>query len=129
MTLHVQYDHQCPTCEAFYIPYDDQIPCPKCGLIESERFDYIEQAADSMRFNKADGTYTPGGWYVGSLGDHILKILFPLFDAYEDNDSGDFQMFAANWLGEMKWGDQHYLEKHILGIAVRLHETLQSQVS
>jgi len=125
MTLHIHYDHECPKCEAFYIPYDDRIPCPNCGLIESERIDYIEQATNSMQFNKADGRYTPGAWYVGSLGDHVLNLLFPLFDAYDEEKPDDFEAFAASFLGQMGWDDQLYLEKHILGIAVRLNETLK----
>jgi hypothetical protein len=125
MTLHITYDHQCPKCQVFYIPYDDQVPCPNCGLIELERIDYIEQAADSMRFNKVDGSYTPGAWYVGSLGDHILMLLFPLFDAYEEEHPDDFQVFATDRIGKMDWGDQLYLKDHVFGIAVRLHETLK----
>lgn len=126
MTLHITYSHQCPACEAFYIPYDDRVPCPKCGLVEEERFDYISQAAASLRFNKAGGEYTPAAWWVGSLADHILSVLFPLFDARDEGNPPDFRAFASEQLGRMEWGDQPYLKDHILGIAVRLHETLTS---
>jgi len=124
MTIHVNYDHQCPQCQAYYIPYDAQVPCPKCGLVEKERFDFIEQAAESMRFNISNGSYTPAAWWIGSFGDHILSLLFPLFDAYEEDRPADFMVFAADQLGKMDWGDQSYLKEHVLGIAVRLHDTL-----
>jgi len=52
MTMHVIYDHECPQCGAYYIPYDHDVPCPKCGIVEENRFDYITEAALSMRFNK-----------------------------------------------------------------------------
>jgi hypothetical protein len=125
MTLHVHYDHQCPNCEAFYIPYDNEIPCPRCGLVETERFDFISEATASLQFNKANGSYTPGAWYVSSLGDHILMVLFPLFDAYEEPLHGDFLKFAADWHSKMDWGDQGYLGEHILRIAIRLAEALR----
>lgn len=94
MTLHVTYEHQCPKCAAYYIPYDEVVPCPQCGLIVKDRFDYIEQAAVSMRFNKREGSYIPSipsAWLVGSLGDHILSLLFLIFDAYEDEAPDDFK--------------------------------------
>jgi hypothetical protein len=127
MTLHVVYTHECPQCEAFYIPYDQAIPCPRCGVVEAERFDYIPQAAASMQYNlEAGGSYTPGAWWVGSLGDHILSILFSLFDAYRQQPQTNFADFARNTLSSMRWGDQAYLEGHIVGIAVRIHQELES---
>ena len=32
MSLHIMYDHQCAKCEAFYIPYEEGVTCPNCGL-------------------------------------------------------------------------------------------------
>ena len=127
MTLHVFYDHQCPKCDAHYIPYDESVPCPQCGLIEEERIDYIGQVVDSMLFNKHEGSYTPKAWWVGSLGDHILSILFLLFDSYEEESPGGFGKFASSRLGQMDWGDQQYLRDHVLGIALRLHDRLNAE--
>ncbi|MGB9877236.1 MAG: hypothetical protein ACPLPS_05670 [bacterium] len=59
MTLHIHYDHQCPNCGAFYIPYED-VPCPNCGLMEEERFDFIPQAVESLLYNlHRYGSYFP----------------------------------------------------------------------
>lgn len=124
MTLHVIYDHECGTCGALYIPYDDAVPCPKCGVLEPDRFDFISEAVASLQFNKANGAYTPPAWGVGSLGDHILALLFPLFDAYDDGTQETFQQFAETWLKELTWEDQEYLVSHILGIAIRLRAIL-----
>ncbi len=122
MTLHIAYGHQCDGCGAYYIPYD-QVPCPRCGLIEEERFDYIPQAIASLRFNKEGcGTYTPPAWWVGTLGDHILRLLFGVFDSFEgEADSRDFEEFLADRLAQMDWGDQPYLRDHVRDIAVRIH--------
>jgi hypothetical protein len=120
MTLHVVYTHQCSACQAFYIPYES-VPCPRCGAVEEERFDYIPQAAASLQFNKQGGSYTPPAWWVGSLGDHILSLLFRLFDAYDQSGTAQsFADFVAEQLGQMQWGDQEYLRDHVRGIAVRV---------
>ena len=126
MTLHVVYSHECGACKAYYIPYDSAVPCPRCGIVEPERFDYIPQAVASMQVNKeSGGTYTPGAWWVGSLGDHILSTLFGLFDAYEAQQGQvAFEPFVDAALGGMQWGDQDYLRAHIRGIALRVREGL-----
>ena len=129
MTLHIQYNHQCPSCEAYYIPYDSDVPCPQCGLLEKERFDFIPQAAESLLFNKnAYGSYIPLAWYKGSLGDHILYLLFRLFAGYEKQPpSTDFNEFASEVLSDMQWADQQYLCGHVQGIALRIHQDMQSK--
>lgn len=127
MTIHVVYDHKCEKCGALYIPYDAGVPCPNCGLVEAERFNYIAEAAASLRFNKEEGSYRPAVWWVGSFGDHILSVLFGLFDEYENTRPENFAAFAAEWLSSKNWGDQQYLQGHILGIAVRLHGVLEGR--
>ena len=126
MTMHVVYSHECPNCKAYYIPYDADVPCPQCGQIEEERFDYIPQAAASMQVNKdSGGSYTPGAWWVGSLGDHILHLLFGLFDAYEaQRGQAPFEQFLDQRLAEMGWGDQEYMRTHLRGIALRVRDEL-----
>jgi len=127
MTLHIFYDHQCPKCKAHYIPYDKDIPCPRCGLVEKERFDYIPQAAESVKFNlERYGQYMPPAWYTGSLGDRVLFILFSIFEQCANGgDKADFPTFAYAVLSSRNWGDQDYLRKHICSIAVRVNELLQ----
>ena len=123
MTLHIHYDHSCSNCEAYYIPYDENIPCPNCNLVEEERFDFIPRAVESMQFNKMNGgSYTPGAWLVDSLGDHILKLLFDLFDSYEESQERDLSIdsYASKWLSKLNWGEQAYLEKHLYSIATRI---------
>lgn len=125
MTLHIYYSHECPKCGAPYIPYDRDVPCPRCGLVEKERYDYIPEAADSLAFNLANyGSYSPLVWAVLSFGDHVLWLLFGVFERYSRSNWENFGPFAGRVLSKMKWGDQSYLEKHVLGIAVRVHEEL-----
>ncbi len=126
MTLHVQYDHECLECGAAYIPYDSEVPCPRCGAVETERFDFISEALASLRFNKASfGQYTPIAWFVGSLGDHVLGTLFHLLDEHEEQSDGTpFASFAEERLDEADWADQPYMKDHVLGIAMRVGDSL-----
>jgi hypothetical protein len=126
LTLHIKYDHKCPKCDAYYIPYDKDVPCPRCGLVEDERFDYIPKAAGSLLFNLDNyGSYAPEAWWVSSLADHILLILFPVFEQFRKSNHNDFDSFASDTLSRNNWGDQKYLEEHVRGIAVRINEDIQ----
>jgi hypothetical protein len=62
---------------------------------------------------------------VSSLADHILLVLFPVFEQFRKSDHKDFNSFAANILSQNNWGDQKYLEEHIRGIAVRVNEDIK----
>src|SRR5687767_1949374 len=126
MTLHVHYSHQCRACDAHYIPYDTDVPCPRCGAVEAKRFDFIPRAVESIRYNKERyGSYVPPGWWVGSLADHILLTLFQLFHRYEATGGAtSFEVFASNQLGQVNWDDQQYLKGHVLAIALRLRAEL-----
>lgn len=129
MTLHVSFTHECGECGAYYIPYDADVPCPNCGKVEAERFDFIPQAVASMEVNKEEGgCYTTGAWFVGGLGDHLLLLLFGLFDSYEEQEGKQsFSDFVDGYLGNIEWGEQDYLGPHFQGIAMRIHEEMQKE--
>jgi len=124
MSLHIGYDHQCPDCSASYIPYDSDVSCPKCGHMESERFDFVPEAIESMKYNKLDGKYTPPAWLDGDISDHILLLLFWLFDAYEASDNINFELFASEWFPELDWQDQQYMCQYMVRLGCRIFEAL-----
>jgi predicted nucleic acid-binding Zn-ribbon protein len=129
MSYHVTYNHECLKCGAYYIPFDQAVPCPKCGAVESERFDFIPEAATSANINLIDrGRYVPIAWWVGSLGDHVLGIIFGLLDKHrEDTARSAFPVIAAEALARMDWGNQLYLRDHILAIACRVRDHLDRE--
>ena len=130
MTLHIYYSHQCPKCAAPYIPYDKDVPCPRCGIVETERYDYVPEAAESLAFNLANyGSYSPLAWAVLSFGDQVLWTLFHVFESYRNSPSDDFETHAQHVLSRVKFGKQSYLERHILGIALRVREELEKRGS
>jgi len=126
MSYHVVYNHQCPQCGAHYIPFDQDVPCPRCGHVEAERFDYIREAVASMRTHKKMwGVYTPGAWWVGSLGDHFLHLLFGVFDYYEERrPEPSFEEYVSGWVRRSEWGEHPYHRDHFLSIALRVQEEL-----
>ena len=132
MTLHINYNHQCPKCGAYYIPYKDgdkTIACPKCGHVGDEAFDFIPKAVNSVKFNLREyGSYTPLAWATMSLGDHILRILFGILEGYSKEVKGkNFEKYAKEYLSKMVWGNQEYLRDHILGIALIVKKELDNE--
>ena len=129
MTLHIHYSYQCPACGAHYIPYNEDVLCPKCGTKNNETYDYISEAVASLQFNlHSYGKYTPLAWFSGSLCDHILLLLFPIFDNYnKDSGKQSFSEMSGKWLEAMQWADQQYLCAHVHEIAVKIYDKLQEQ--
>jgi hypothetical protein len=127
MTLHIHYNYRCQSCEAFYIPYGPDVACPRCGHHDVGNWiDFVPRAARSIDYNLARyGSYMPPAWFVGSLGDHILHILFGLFERFRtEANIRDFPEFAAIHLAAMNWGDQDYLRAHIAALAVEIQPLL-----
>lgn len=132
MTLHINYTHQCPKCGAYYLPYDRDVPCPKCGLVEEERFDFVSPAVESVLFNLAEyRSYVPPAWWTGSLADKILLDLFMIFEKFEKHgkseksEKTDFKTYVGRELEKWEWGDQTYLKNHVYGIAIRVREEIE----
>jgi len=128
MTIHVVYNHQCPRCEVSYIPYDQDVPCPCCGFVEEERFDFITEAAQSAEYNlKTQGSYLPASWWAGSLGDHILYLVFTALEEYRTSGEGElFVDTAFRVFHNMTWEPQPHLQQHVMNIAIRVYETLHA---
>jgi hypothetical protein len=127
MTRHIYYDHQCPACGAHFVPYETGVACPRCAKPSDQVFDFVTPAIDSMLANKKKlGRYVPRGWYINGIADHVLHILFYLFDEHEaDQPDRDIAAFAAEYLELLDWEDEGYLRGHVHAIAVKLGQRLQ----
>ncbi len=127
MTLHSFYDHKCSKCGEPYIPYDKEVSCPKCGIVEEERFDFVPLATASLVYNLENyGSYLPPAWGESSIGDYLLLILFQLFAEFSCRKrKKDFLAFTEKWLSKIDWGERKHIEKYILSMAVRVNEELQ----
>lgn len=127
MTVHDSYTHECPQCAAYYIPFDKDLPCPRCGLVEEERYDFIPTAVCSVRWNiEMYGSYVPGAWFVGGLGDHLLLMVFYIFERWRKQPERGFPPAIEEELSSRgDWGDQAYLKTHIGLLARRIYDEMQ----
>ena len=126
MTLHIHYDHECPDCQALFIPMEPSLACPRCGQASGEGIDFIARAAASAMYNQSRwDSYLPAGWYIGSLGDHVLLLIFKAFESYEKFAEGEeFAPFVERWFRAMEWDDQQYLCEHVIDLTQRVRREI-----
>lgn len=130
MTLHIFYDHSCSNCGANYIPYDKDVPCPKCGIVENEHYDFIPRAVASLKFNlKAYGLFSPLAWWISSFADSIMLVIFNIFENYREKENkDDFSKHTKEMLEEGDWKDKEYLKNHIYDIALRIYQEIKDEI-
>ncbi|MCB4791086.1 MAG: hypothetical protein LHV68_04280 [Elusimicrobia bacterium] len=104
MTLHTYgnwySNYKCPSCSSFYIPYNKKISCPKCSKQEEKENDFIKIASASLQFNlKKYNSYAPTAWYTGCFSDHVMNLLFGIFEGYrEKKNEIPFVEFVKEWI-------------------------------
>lgn len=133
--MHIRYNHECPKCQALYIPYDKEVPCPKCGLVEKTRFDFLPQAVRSCLANlDRHASFLPLGWYYSSDADYLQMLIFKMLNKHRKTDNT--KSFAAvarefidtlNW-DDWKWEDRDYDKEFIFNLACRVHEEIQKKM-
>jgi len=106
------------------------VPCPKCGLVESERYDFISAAVESTLYNlERYGSYRPWAWRETTFGDRVLVRVFYLLQV--DHDAGGsppFEERVDTWANtKMDWGDEGYLAPYFSRVVLRVFEELKAQ--
>ncbi len=128
MTLHIHYNHACANCGAEYIPYNEEVACPRCGQVEEERFrDFAAQAAGSAVRNLRRGRkYVPPVWSTFSLADSLLYFLFELFEAHRTcKEDTSFEAFTADFVDRADFSQAEYLRAYMAPLACRVHEEVE----
>lgn len=128
MTIHISYRHQCEGCQTEYIPYNEAVPCPKCGLVEEERYDLIPRAAYSALYNlEKVESYIPLAWGIFTLGDQILSFIFRLLEQDRLNPGElPFSDRARDFFYKsVDWGEHPYLRDYFYEIAVKVYDQVQ----
>lgn len=134
MTLHSNHnwysEFNCPQCNALYVPYSKEVCCPKCGKCEEKDSDFIRLAISSIRFNRQEfQSYVPDAWYTGCFSDHILQLLFHIFEAYRlsQDSSVEFKSFVERWISKVDFGEHDYTRQHLLNAALDVYKILNSE--
>jgi len=130
MTYHIkQEDFQCQECEARFIPFRQEYPCPQCGteVTEESYQDFIDELIHSMRVHKRKyGKYTPGTWIYDTLSEHVQQFCFQVFDYIENRDlvSKTQEREYLNYIvDEQAWqDDMPYIEKHVRDIVMTTYD-------
>lgn len=128
MTYHIRLkEYKCPNCNALYIPYKENIPCPSCKTvsvnISKEYLGFIDELIVSLRVNKIrEGRYIPSAWYTGSFTEYIQGIIFHLFDALDKEKPKNVELFISECLVSIKLdeGDK-YLKNYIHSLALEIY--------
>lgn len=84
MTIHSDIDYFCPYCEASYVPYSKEMPCPNCGEDVEEYFEgFLEECTQSCVFNlEYFHSYQTSYWIPNNIGDVVFWGVFGLLEEY-----------------------------------------------
>lgn len=124
MTSHMPHNHQCPKCGVFYIPYDANISCPKCGNLEEKRMDFIPEAAKLAISNLERGSYIPNDWHTGSTEDEVLWLVFQILELHRTDDKeSSFESLARACVDNLE--SSRYDKEHLFKIFCRVNEEIQ----
>ncbi len=128
MTLHLYMNHICPEfdCGCVYIPYNETIPCPKCGKQEEMEnyFPLIEGICESFIFNIGDvGSFTPMCWATMDLSDAMQLILFHLFEKWiKESISEKFKDYSDDFISRIDCQDQDYMRDYLKKLSLDIYE-------
>lgn len=126
MSLHIMYNHQCPKCGAYYIPYKEDTPCPKCGFVEGDKVDIVSEIVNSANYQMiCNGFYTPLVWYIGSFGDHVASLIFEVLDKFYQQDKKSFDEVSFEYFNDGEWGKQLYLKGHIIDLSKEAYKQIE----
>jgi uncharacterized protein (UPF0297 family) len=134
MSYHIRLDeYKCSECEALYIPYEENLPCPNCKVVPAnvskEYFGFITELIASLRVNKIkNGNYFPDAWYIGSFTDYIQDIIFHIFNALEKQKFNNISnvvnflnstVFVKKYLDSMEWDEESLYRKDYINSIIQ----------
>ncbi|MFA5935062.1 MAG: hypothetical protein WC827_04210 [Candidatus Paceibacterota bacterium] len=129
MSYHIKLkEYKCPKCEALYVPYEENLPCPSCKTVpmtnvSKEYFRFVDGLITSLRINKINGgSYLPGAWYIGSFVDSIQELVFKIFNYMEIKKPKNMESFTKECLDLMIVDDKSlYLKDYFYKIILKIY--------
>lgn len=121
-------DYQCRQCQTFFIPFNEDIQCPRCMVRATE--DAIEEHARFildlvlvMQLNKArKGVFIPDEWPIGLLVNSVQLLMFEMFDALEQEKPKNKKKFFEKNIKSMALEGGDEFDAHLLDIALAVSE-------
>lgn len=109
MTYHSNVNYECNSCKQPYIPFKEEIACPRCNTTAEETIPIVDEV---LEFLKNYGFKTPEVWGIFSLGDtYILTAAQAISSMPEQANPREF---ARNFAKKLT-PKHRYLEDHIAG--------------
>jgi DNA-directed RNA polymerase subunit RPC12/RpoP len=130
MSLHINYDYECPECGAEYIPYDNEVPCPKCGFLEKKRYAaFVEDVVQAMGYNALTGFgCMPAAYTITCIADSVSIFLFKLFECYSQyRDEQSFESFVQEFIRNSYFEDAEYMREYMGVLAHRVYQEITRQ--
>lgn len=125
MPIHLNYQGTtCKKCGAEFVACQKDYPCPACGQVTEEFFDFIPATIASMKDHKQlYGSYLPESWFSGSVADVVQRVIFEIFDNYEIEKPKDFTAFVLEQMETAEWEEgQECLVAQVEEIVLKIYE-------
>jgi DNA-directed RNA polymerase subunit RPC12/RpoP len=124
MSYHIRLkEYHCPKCQAEYIPFAEDVKCPKCDFLDrgtSEYWGFVDQIINSMKAHKIEyGRYVPPGWHMGSASESMQYVCMDVFDDMErsgwiPNIMRLHEMLRHEW--------PEHQSKNVMGLVLAVYE-------
>jgi len=133
MTLHLYMQHKCTECETIYIPYNNTVPCPKCGdQAKMENYpDLINGICESFLYNIREyGNFIPMCWITMDISDSLQVFLFGIFHKWVLEESSNhephmrtaaFKEFIKNIIKEIDFNELDFMENYIHDLTLAIY--------
>jgi len=126
-------NYECPECQTPYIPYSENISCPKCSdkpKIE-EYPQLIDGICESFLFNlNQTGGFMPMAWITMDVSDSIQLFLFGVFDKWKDDEMNNhephertkaFEVFIDDIMKQCDMGGKDFMKGYVRDLAFAVY--------
>ena len=118
MTIKSQIDYECPNCQLAWLPYAENLKCPKCGrlLPNGEATAISDETLESAKFNKRlYGKFELEFWLTRRLGDRYFAWAFKALDVAESNPEMSAASAALTAMMDLDLEEMSPYREHMLG--------------
>ena len=132
MTIKSQSNYICPDCGLEWLPYTEELHCPRCGRVVSafEVAPILSETLESAQFNKRlYGKIALEFWIPHRLGDHYLEWAFAALDAAEKNPDATAEDVALNTMVSLDLAEMGPYRAHVMGFLTAAIEAYRADVA